>query len=232
MFDLRTTIAALSARGKDCLAMQSCAICSQPFDTFGDTCQACLTKNFDSEAGVVTLTTPAMPTMSDSSPSNQVLQDVAEIYRKDNVFMNTLTSLTGSEAAVMDIEHENFVYNNILRDAAGNLYPDWNLRGQAHIADMKRKMESFRVKEGSTRRALALTRAAELEKLTPEEREAWKKSLDKPSRAASTTTPEIKTEKKRQTLIDKQIAGLLAMPGMTEESDLVKTLRALQSKKG
>jgi hypothetical protein len=178
-----------------------------------------------------------MPTFTDTAlraagPSDSTLQDVAEIYRKDNVALNNLTSLTGAEAVAMDIEHENFVYNSVLRDAAGNLYPDWNNRGQAHIADMKRKMESFRVKEGSTRRALALTRAAELEKLTPEEREAWKKSLDKPSRAASTTTPEIKTEKKRQTLIDKQIAGLLAMPGMNEDSDLVKTLRALQARKG
>jgi hypothetical protein len=207
------------------LQLPRCALCAQPFDTFGDTCQACLTKNFDAESG--TVQAPPMPT-----PSDSVLQDVAEIYRKDNVFINSLTVLTGAEAVAIDIEHENFVYNNVLRDANGDLYPDWNTRGQNHIANMKRMVETFRVKDGSTRRALALTRAAELEKLTPEEREAWKKSLDKPAAArASSAVAELKTAAKRQTLIEKQIAGLLAIPGMTEDSDLVKTLRAVQAKK-
>lgn len=188
--------------------MKTCTQCNKDFDTAGLICIECINLNWDNNQDI------------------DAQADAAQIHRADNVFLNSLTIITPQDAANIDIEHEAFCVNNLIYDSSGIEYPDWNEKLIAHIKDLKRKMEHFRIQEGAARRVINKKRVKEVEKLTPEERDSYIRDIEKGSKLKSDVKFE-KIEKHKQSAIDKQIEKLLSL-GMSEESDAVKSLRKLQ----
>lgn len=187
---------------------RSCVLCGLEFNTAGTHCLECIEAAWNAEV-------------------KNIQNDTVAIHRKENIELNNLTAISGADAKAIDIEHENFVVLNLARNSDGSERANAIELITNHIKDLEIKIEKFRIQSGAARRVRAESQIKQTEKLTPEERERYASETKRANRLPSDKKLE-KEKTQKLTAIEKQIQGLLKMPGFTEDNPLVKQLRALQ----
>ena len=120
-----------------------------------------------------------------------------ECCRKEALkeIVNNQRPLTAREEVEIAIEHESVV--KLMCDK-----PDWREQISAHITDMEKKIQSFRIKIATSRHVRGQREMEEFSKMTPEEIEDWRREQKKDKKPKD-------EDKIRQTKIQRAIESFV-----------------------
>ena len=160
-------------------------------------------------------------------PPDDIPQIAAEGNRARHILGERGHYLTGAESVAIAMEHEAFVVANLINDKNGNEYPDWMERVEIHIADLRKKIESFRIKESAVFKVRAAKECEDLTKLSPEEIEQYKRDIGKRKKkvaaeAAAETTKDV--EKQIKALQKKRDAAADALKAADMDADTIAAM--------
>lgn len=145
-------------------------------------------------------------------------QNAAEIFRPkhiEEIKESQGTHLTGMEATQLRLQHEEFVVLEIIQDKNGATRTDWQERLAEHIKIKEACIERLRIELASCTRAKARQEVQDLNKLTPEEQEQYRRDagkLKKP-KAEKAPTQAISGSKREKTIV-----GLLKLLGKEDNA--------------
>lgn len=206
----------------DATASTSCLICSitKPIKCPGHTCKSCEQpyKHEDKQC-----LHPILDPLGQGAFTGVCPNCNAECQRQETLkeIISAQHPLTGREEVTIATEHEPFIWNMCQEENGEE-------KVLAHIHDMERKVQSFRVKIGTARQTLGRSQMEKVANFTPEELEAYKKKAAK-QKTKRKTQSTAAAGKRRLSKIERAIESFVKM-GIPHDSAVA--LVNAEAKKG